>query len=808
MGLLDWLVKKGRQTQAYIASTIRTSERLRSYSAYDPDAAKAISMAFGVAQIAATRVSDAVAAVPLRLYKPASASAGPGKVRPVGTATKRYLQCVGVKAATYRADDDLEEVTDHPVLDFLARPNAYQSGWEFRHLNATFKQLTGSSYVLPDAQDLEMHLLFPQYVRVVAGKARLVDAFIYGRSNETDITFDADEVWWTKIAPSPFSPLKGWGRLSAVFTEQEIFAAINQTELAVFDNTGRPDYLVNIEGGMSQVDLDALKAELDAKHRGPANSGRPFVVGNTKATITPLGWPMKDMGNIELRRQLEADIAMAFGVPESEIRVNDANLASSSTGNKQFLRQTVMPLATQDAEDFTRWVVEDMFGLDGWCLAPENVVGSDYAQEVITLSTLLGSGVVSINEARLATGYEAIDDPEADKLRISGVPLAQSGQQADPFGGFPVALDPGATIRMSHDQRTETAKSAGRPEAAEEAGLHGVGDAAPPQREDVVRASEAGTAEGCCAEPGCGCGHAGHRSVKALWEADAKAFLKEIKPEDASPYRDDEPATIRLYRKVKAALEARRDEILSASAEKPFGLDKRSVGMRHKATDDLLARLLSAWGINGRAATFAEALAGATEPEAEALFNSGVDAGVAQVGEWTEVPALDNSRTVAFFDNFKTAYIRGLASVDETTAAAVERAIRERLEDGDNLRGIQGAIREAFNATNAEGQTMTEWRAAMVARSETARATVQGRLGGYAAAGVARYKFLLAPNSCEYCEAVERKFKGKEIAVGEPLFRQGSELQGADGGTMTLDFDDTVVPIHPNCRCDIVPVVG
>lgn len=804
MNLIDRLFRKGKQTAQYIQSTIRTGERHR-YSAWNPDAAEAVSMAFGIPQIACQRIAQDVASVPLRLYKPASQSTGPGRAVRVGRATKVYLAsgAAGRKAATYRADDELEMVTDHPILDALAKPNSYQSGMEFRAAGVVFKLLTGSSYILPDPDDMQRHWLYPQYVRVVGGRESMVDSFVYGRATESQVRFGPDEVWWSRYSPSPFSPLEGWSPLRAVMSEQQLYAAVNQCEMAIFDNTGRPDYIASFEGSIDPEGLRAMKADFEAKHRGAQNAGRGAWIGNTKVAVQPLGWAPKDLGNIDLQRHVAGLIAAALRVPESEIFLNDANLASSATGNKQYLRNAVMPLAVQDGEDYTRWIVEEWFGLDGWCLAPENMVGTDYAQETITLSTQVGAGITTINEARLALGYEALPDPEADKLRVSGVPLDKLGQSPQPFGG--------GIMTLSHGPDAEP-KSAARPDPAGEpagdspAGVEDDGGGVLPQLEAVVRPAflPAGTAEAC--GPGCGC--TGHRAVtqRAHWEADAKAWVKEVKPQDQSPYREDETATVQLYRKVRSALEARRDEILSATEAKPFGLEsRRHVG---KADPGLFDRLLSAWGISGQAQRFAEALASDTEAEIRSLFDAGVDAGLAQVAAVGELPTLDNSRTVDYFTNYQSAYIRGLASVDGTTARMVEDAIRAGLEEGESLRALQGRIREAFDATSPDGQTMTEWRSAMVARSETARGAVQGRLGGYAAAGVQSYKFLLAPNSCEFCEAVASKFADKAVPVGEPLFKQGDTLEGADGGVMKLDFDDTIVPVHPNCRCDIVPVVG
>ena len=77
----------------------------------------------------------------------------------------------------------------------------------------------------------------------------------------------------------------------------------------------------------------------------------------------------------------------------------------------------------------------------------------------------------------------------------------------------------------------------------------------------------------------------------------------------------------------------------------------------------------------------------------------------------------------------------------------------------------------------------------MVARTETAYADVQGNLEGYRASGVvAKKEWLVSQDEvCPECEALD----GKVVDLDEPF-----PGQGGDGP-----------PLHPNCRCDVLPVL-
>jgi len=104
--------------------------------------------------------------------------------------------------------------------------------------------------------------------------------------------------------------------------------------------------------------------------------------------------------------------------------------------------------------------------------------------------------------------------------------------------------------------------------------------------------------------------------------------------------------------------------------------------------------------------------------------------------------------------------------------------------------------------------TISEARAARFARTEVAEAQTQGRIAGMAGSRIVRgYKFVKAPSACPICDAVEQQTEGKVFGLEEPIFKQGSSIQGTDGRTFKFDYKDTIVPVHPNCRCRVQEVL-
>lgn len=103
---------------------------------------------------------------------------------------------------------------------------------------------------------------------------------------------------------------------------------------------------------------------------------------------------------------------------------------------------------------------------------------------------------------------------------------------------------------------------------------------------------------------------------------------------------------------------------------------------------------------------------------------------------------------------------------------------------------VQDAMTEGWSNDQladalADNYTFSDKRAEVIARTETAKADVQGNLAGWNASGVVSGRqFLAAPDCCDECQ----EFDGDTAALDE-------DLPGGDA------------PIHPQCRCNVLPVL-
>src|SRR5690606_4734669 len=59
--------------------------------------------------------------------------------------------------------------------------------------------------------------------------------------------------------------------------------------------------------------------------------------------------------------------------------------------------------------------------------------------------------------------------------------------------------------------------------------------------------------------------------------------------------------------------------------------------------------------------------------------------------------------------------------------------------------------------------------------------------------------------ACEFCQALN----GKIVGLSSSFANVGENVEGALGGVYIVDYMDiTHPPLHPNCKCSILPVSG
>ena len=808
----------------------------------------------------------AVASQPLRLYvRSRGTGAKLWNTRRTDRRTKAYLagdlaqlpsRFSMSKAAEF--GDDYEAVTDrHPLLDLLARVNPYQNGFDATVLRVLYLELTGNAYVHPVIDrrlgvPAELWTMPSQWTEIVPGEAARGEPFVkgyrYGANDPQKVDFAPDEVVHFKY-PNPRDMYYGLGKVESAWGAVTSNEALHEMDYFFFKNKSRPDYLAVIKGNASEAELDRFTAEVESKTRGTQKTGR-FLAVTGEVDLKPLSFPPKDLQG---REEIVEEIAAIFGVPVSMLRANDPNLASATVGFASWKETTILPACRMDEETLNQSLLP-LFGIeDDAFLAYDNPVKRDEVQESTKRLSYVQGGILTANEARQQEGLEPIEDPNADRLLINGQPLGGAPAPAtSPFGGLfdsarqrATPFDPMPETSLADkavdglrgpldsedDDEESMSKDAlgdcvsakipklldeGYPQdqavsiaysmCAEGKGLEAaIGkavediDTKPPEtvaanarRALEVRETKPESERGkkSC---GCACKIAGRISHKALWEGSVSDGIQTKSAE--SEGRKINKAEEEMVRGVTQVFDQQVKDLLKtlAAAERP--------------TADLIAqaeRLL-------RSRNYQRALVDALAPYLREAIQTGVTIGIDTVSKVATTVdfELERADLAKYAETESIRLARQTAQgVTETTSVRVREVLGTGLENGETV--DQLADRVQTWAESQKGEDGSWNRARTVARTEAARAARSAEIEAWDSTGMVTGKtWLLAPDPCEFCEAAAKAYGDKAVGVGEPFYRKGDVLTGADGGSMVLDFEDVSgPPLHPNCRCSMLPTLS
>jgi hypothetical protein len=144
-----------------------------------------------------------------------------------------------------------------------------------------------------------------------------------------------------------------------------------------------------------------------------------------------------------------------------------------------------------------------------------------------------------------------------------------------------------------------------------------------------------------------------------------------------------------------------------------------------------------------------------------------------------------------------------------TTAQRLEKIFKDASEFYDEEKKQGRTPVDIAKQILATGNDMTEARARMLAHTGAIWSYNEGAQERYQAEGVPVCEWLTSDDDlrCPFCADMN----GKRVAPGDPFFRAG-DVFSIEAGTLKIPggqtgFDVRHPPLHPNCRCTLIPIV-
>lgn len=323
-----------------------------------------------------------------------------------------------------------EEITEHPLLSLIARPNPASTAADLLESWYGFLLVSGNAYLEAVAVDgalRELHALRPDRMKVVPGPDGWPEAFEYTAAGRA-VRF-AGEVA-PGVAPilhvklfNPVNDHYGMSPIEAAAQAIDTHNTASRWNKALLDNSARPSgalvYTAR-DGNLSPDQVARLRSELEQGFAGAARAGRPLLLEGgldwKSMSLSP-----KDMDFIEAKHVAAREIALALGVPPMLLAIPGDNTYSNyQEATRTFWRQTVLPLVTRTAKALSAWLapafadspaVSVSKGGPSLELRPDIDAIEGLSAEREALWTRIDkASFLTANEKRAAVGYGPLDE--------------------------------------------------------------------------------------------------------------------------------------------------------------------------------------------------------------------------------------------------------------------------------------------------------------------------------------------------------------------------------------------------------------
>ncbi len=363
----------------------------------------------------------------------------------------RCVRMVAECAATipWRLYEGRAELTAHPLLDLLARPNPAQTSTELIESLVVNLLLFGNAYVegaQVDGRVREFYALRSDRMTVSPGPNGWPSAYEY--------VFAGDRVRYEMIGEGvepimhirlghPLDDHYGLPPLAAAAVAIDTHNAAGFWNKALLDNAARPSGALVYGAGdgaqFSDAQFDRLKSELEENFSGAANAGRPLLLDGG-LDWKALSLSPKDMDFIEAKAAAAREIALCFGVPPLVLGLpGDNTRANYVEANAAFWRQAVIPMVQRLQRAFEHWLQPawpglrfdyDVDRIDA--LSPERA--AEWAR--VDAATFL-----SADEKRELLGFAARGAQSCDAASICSCKARRSRFQRKDFNEEDLAAD-------------------------------------------------------------------------------------------------------------------------------------------------------------------------------------------------------------------------------------------------------------------------------------------------------------------------------------------------------------------------------
>lgn len=295
---------------------------------------------------ATSKVARSVASVQWKLYAVRNSRTGravryPKAQRGDVLARRRHLKMLAEGKA--EKELELEEITDHPLLDMLDAGNMMMTGVTAKQVTQTHLDLKGEAYWLKERDGLGVPMAYwplpPHWVQTTPTPA---DPYFYIAQGAFQEKIPITEIVWF-VDPDPENPYgRGVGAAESLSDELETDEYAAKHTKAWFYNSARPDLLITGKD-LTKDQAQRLEQQWLAKHQSFWKRFRPHFT-NADVQVHELSQSFESMQLVELRRFERDTVIQVYGVPPEIMGiVQDSNRATIEAAKYIYTEHVIVP---------------------------------------------------------------------------------------------------------------------------------------------------------------------------------------------------------------------------------------------------------------------------------------------------------------------------------------------------------------------------------------------------------------------------------------------------------------------------------
>lgn len=364
----------------------------------------------------------------------------------------------------------MQEIEEHEILDVLYQPNEMQGWTDLIESLMGYKKLTGNTYLYGLMPDVGNNKGLVKRIYVLPAQA--VDIVYSGQWRDPIGGYEIDIATAKgNFTPQEICHIKEWNPNyllgEGLYGQSPLQAAMrtvtssneaDTARVASFQNHGAMGILSSAAGDidkrMSNDEAESISDTYKAKFGGSANFGKILF---TAAAVNwqAMGLSPVDMDILNSKKFDLRTLCNIYGLQSQLLNDPDNKTYNNQMAAKKSLyTDVIIPEINQVRDALNRWkAFIPAYSLRDnreYYLAPDyssiRVLQDDMAQQVTWVTSLVNSGVISRNEARLLLNYDRSEQLGADDLTTGIAQLYKVGEYP------PVEVNPENEIIQSEPE--------------------------------------------------------------------------------------------------------------------------------------------------------------------------------------------------------------------------------------------------------------------------------------------------------------------------------------------------------------------